>query len=321
MKDVELEILEHWANWRWCQIRNGNKAPVGGGWQRNPLTLDQVNTDGVGVLLGPASGGVVAIDFDGSSSMDFFERRFDRNVVNFLTGSVSWSSGSFGRAQVAYRVPEVYWDHLAQKSVTTHVYDAAEFDHPDHAPKAEQLEFRWAGHQSVLPPIIHPSGRPYAWIEHPSRVFINNPDGLPQLPDPVLAYWLLLCNPEPQAIKPKSAQQYPKLSPEEVEDILRQYVATLGGAIPDRNEWMEISFAIFNSVDWPQARTMLERHLPPTGAADEYVAMYKSWDPARSHRIGTVIHYIQQRGTYINPRQRDPWASNRRSQETIDFFK
>ena len=66
---MELKILEQ-QGWRFCAIPDADGKPTKGprvkDWQRYPKTLDQIPDSGnIGVILGEASLGVLAVDFDG----------------------------------------------------------------------------------------------------------------------------------------------------------------------------------------------------------------------------------------------------------------
>ena len=65
MKD---DILQHQPNWRYCRVRAGEKKPYPAGWQNNPLTLEQVDSENIGLILGPKGNGICAIDFDGTTA-------------------------------------------------------------------------------------------------------------------------------------------------------------------------------------------------------------------------------------------------------------
>jgi hypothetical protein len=57
-------------------------------------------------------------------------------------------------------VPEAAWHRIKYQKILTGI--------SGDDGKEECLEFRWIGHQSVLPPSIHPgTGKPYVWINSP----------------------------------------------------------------------------------------------------------------------------------------------------------
>ena len=61
MKDFELQN----TSWKFVNIKNGEKVPVGYGWQKYPQFINEIYTDNVGVVLGPHSQGLCTIDVDG----------------------------------------------------------------------------------------------------------------------------------------------------------------------------------------------------------------------------------------------------------------
>jgi hypothetical protein len=141
---------------------------------------------GIGLRLGESSGDLVAIDFDGQSAIDWWTEKFGE-----VPDTVSWTSGKEGRYQALFQVPESYRGRVKNKKITTG--------------KSEQLEFRYTGHQSVLPPSPHPETDGYKWINSPN----DTPVAL--LPQPVMDYWLELIDPPkpqtPPPNKPKPQQQ------------------------------------------------------------------------------------------------------------------
>jgi len=152
MKD---DILQHQPNWRYCRVRAGEKKPYPAGWQNNPLTLEQVDSENIGLILGPKGNGICAIDFDGTTAWTWLK---EQGVSN-LALTPTWSSGKQDRCQFAFKVPEEYWDVLETKKIVTKAPSAPG------AGDGEGFEFRWAGGQSVLPPSIHPgTGKPYIWL-------------------------------------------------------------------------------------------------------------------------------------------------------------
>ena len=64
-------ILDKQTDWRYCRVKAGDKKPYPADWQKTPLELHQVDSHNIGLLLGPVSGGVCAIDFDGYSAIDW----------------------------------------------------------------------------------------------------------------------------------------------------------------------------------------------------------------------------------------------------------
>jgi hypothetical protein len=165
------------------------KAPYLSKWEKTDVTLDEIESailkgqaTGYGLRLGEPSGYVMAIDFDGQSAIDMASKLFGE-----LPTTVTWSSGTLGRYQALFSVPEELKQLLKTKKVETKPKDGNN--------KAEALEFRYTNSQSVLPPSAHPDTDGYYWINSP----INTP--VAQLPQNVSDYWLEL-------LKPKSSKKF-----------------------------------------------------------------------------------------------------------------
>jgi hypothetical protein len=171
------------------------KAPYLSNWQNVDCDRDFITSEiesdkaiGIGLRLGKPSGYIVAIDFDGKSAIDLGQELFGEIPV-----TVTWTSGSPGRYQALFVVPEQYRERVKNKTVKTGVIG-------DDG-KAEQLEFRYTGNQSVLPPSPHPITDGYKWINNP----IDTP--VAELSQSAIDYWLSLMAPKvskPKVSKPKS---------------------------------------------------------------------------------------------------------------------
>lgn len=185
MTDLNLEVLELQGA-RFVNIIPGTKRPVGTGWQHRGCGAAQITTPGAGMLLGEVSGGIGALDFDGSTACEFWREWQGEQ----LPDTVMWSSGGFDRFQMAIQIPPEYWSTIPTKFALK-------------TGDGEQLEWRWGnssqGFQSVLPPSVHPSGRVYHWLPDCSPVevpvFVATPEwieiisvlaGLAQPPSPVV---------------------------------------------------------------------------------------------------------------------------------------
>jgi hypothetical protein len=158
---------------------NGNKQPLGDGWQNRAFTATQlieaiqtggvevplskeikkIQLQGFGILTGRpiAIDGVIyylmALDQDGASAA---------GKINELSGgeplppTVAFTSGRPGRCQYLFLVPQEYKNAIKTKKVKT----GAIADDG----KPEQVEFRWTNLQSVLPPSVHPTTGQYRWV-------------------------------------------------------------------------------------------------------------------------------------------------------------
>lgn len=157
----------------------GNKAPYRSSWQHeSPIDRSQIVAalldgeivtytkedgstiqkrifpQGYGLRTGVISGGIVAVDLDGKSAHPYM---LELSGGEELPRSVAFTSGRPGRCQYLFRVPQAYWQGIQTKKFKTGV--------KGDDGKPEQLELRWDGCQSVLPPSVHPTTGQYRWVE------------------------------------------------------------------------------------------------------------------------------------------------------------
>ncbi len=213
-EDDFLALPEYWQLTPTGKIKAGKvnpKAPYLDDWQNKDVDrafmqreIDAGKAVGIGLRLGEPSGCVVAIDFDGQSAIDLGRESFGEMPV-----TVNWTSGKPGRYQALFVVPEQYRDRVKNKTVKTGIIG-------DDG-KAEQLEFRYTGNQSVLPPSPHPTTEGYKWINNP----IDTP--VAELPQSAIDYWLTLIEPKVEQKKtkpkPQGKQQQPKIANSDIPPI------------------------------------------------------------------------------------------------------
>jgi hypothetical protein len=141
---------------------DGNKRPYQPAWQKNPLTKDQAAAEikagrakAIGVIAGPLSNGLLFVDHDGISAT----AELDRLGIppRSLPLTPASTSGRDGRFQLLFRVPERYWPQMRNRRV----FATGDTDADG---KAENLDFRWAGHQSVVIG-AHPITGAYRWLK------------------------------------------------------------------------------------------------------------------------------------------------------------
>ncbi|MEG4419415.1 bifunctional DNA primase/polymerase [Microcoleus sp. LAD1_D5] len=119
--------------------------------------LESGKATGLGLKLG---NGLLAIDIDGESATKLLEKLAGENDLSDFAKTTAWTSGRPGRRQCLFLVPESAWERIKYQKILTGV--------TGDDGKEECLEFRWIGHQSVLPPSLHPgTGKPYLWINDP----------------------------------------------------------------------------------------------------------------------------------------------------------
>jgi Virulence-associated protein E/Bifunctional DNA primase/polymerase, N-terminal len=201
------------------------------------------NGCGVGIKLGEPSGCVVALDVDGLVAQ--------KALADILGGAslpktVSFTSGKAGCAQYLFKVPTDKQEGLKPKK-ETHGNVASG--------KSEDLDFRWTGNQSVLPPSAHPETDGYYWLEGCSPCETE----IAELPETLLNFWLSMINPVKATTPPNHKKQSTHSTPySENKDFdhmladsvakvanckeggrnanLNKVAATMAGRFPDRAE-------------------------------------------------------------------------------------
>jgi Bifunctional DNA primase/polymerase, N-terminal len=184
------------ADWKLTPV-TGNKIPYTTGWHKDPVSRDSIAIDinsgkaqGFGILTGKLSGGIMAIDCDGHVP----HQRLKDILESDIPHTVAFTSRKDGRAQYLFTIPKEHWDGIKTKKLGK-------------AKEEGQLEFRWDGCQSVLPPSVHPETGYYQWVNSPDTTEIA------QLPEKVLDY---LLTPEQNNSLPSQTQPKPTKSNNEV---------------------------------------------------------------------------------------------------------
>jgi hypothetical protein len=274
MKDIELECQ---PSWRFCRVRTGKKAPYPNNWNNMPLPLRDIDSSNVGLILGPASGGVAALDFDGASAWTWFTQRIGCAIPD----TVMWTSGKDSRCQMVFRIPEDYWPLLRTIKVT-HTRD-------DVIAEGEGFEFRWNGVQSVMPPSQLDDGRVYTWIRSASEVPVA------EMPEDILHYWVLQANPEPTTTQ---AVEYPPATEAEVLSLaaeLKSLYPTL-----EYETWSVVTWAFCNTIGYTDGMALMKYHWPEQEAG-EYKTLGDRPPEGRRYGIGTVKKMIKDRCGKMTP--------------------
>ena len=125
-------------------------------WQSSPgydiEGLSELNglVKAVGLKLGPPSGGILAVDFDGPASVAKFREVFSQQP-GALPLTIGVTSGKEMRGQRFFLVDQDWWPHLKGRRAWT----------DDNGETC--LELRWVGHQSVIAG-AHPETKGYSWL-------------------------------------------------------------------------------------------------------------------------------------------------------------
>ena len=165
------------SDWQLCLL-DGKKVPQGLCWQQKPLTPVQMKEavtngwtvdkadgtqyrcypKGYGLITGTAIAAngstyyLMAVDQDGASAR---AKILELSDGEELPHTVAFTSNRPGRCQYLFLVPEQYAGAIRTKKFPTGAIG-------DDG-KGEQLELRWAGLQSCLPPSVHPTTGEYVW--------------------------------------------------------------------------------------------------------------------------------------------------------------
>ena len=264
MKDSELKLV---PGWRYCNVTPGDKRPYPAGWQRRQLTLDQIESTNVGVLLGPQSHGVMALDFDGASAWSWF----DHTIGCALPETVTWTSGKASRCQMAFQVPSTYWMWVKTLKITR--------SRTALIAEGEGFEFRWAGGQSVVPPSRLQDGRQYTWLAAPSTTPVA------ELPDEIMAYWLEHSNPDVPDTPPRDLSQVTAADLDEIQLLLEQVRGRLGNL--DYDTWRTVAWATAHHMGVNTAQTLMNQYWPERKRG-EYRQLYQGYCAERSPTIGSI---------------------------------
>jgi predicted P-loop ATPase len=135
------------------------------------LELKSKRWNGYGLRLGDVSGGKVALDVDGPSAVVILKAL--ESTHEPLLKTVSWASGKDGRSQLLFQIPEHYRDRFKsfkRKSINEYSVNGQilKCQTDENGKPIEELDFRYNGHQSVLPPSFHPETGSYHWIISPN---------------------------------------------------------------------------------------------------------------------------------------------------------
>ena len=164
-----------------------DKASKRDGWQyETPLTRTELVSElkdghktkydkiivwnGYGLRTGEVSGGLLAVDVDGPSAVILLKAL--ESTYGLFPNSVAWTSGKEGRKQLLFQIPDHYRDRFesfGSKAITEFFFNGNIIKTVLDAStkKREELDFRYNGHQSVLPPSKHPETGQYYWINSP----------------------------------------------------------------------------------------------------------------------------------------------------------
>ena len=227
----QLDLIP--AEWRLISC-NGFKQPCDpltgsllNNWSENSYSpgdfkaLSHVYVKAAGLLLGPKSGGILAVDFDASGYEEVFAQVTGRPTSE-LPDTVAWTSGRPGRSQRAYRVKDAgVWQVMRGKRAWKNQGGKT------------CLEFRWSGHQSVILG-AHPETDGYRWCDGLSPQEVEIAEAPEWLFQPLLIG-------EPTVVESK--QRVDKADIDRAIELLKDIKPR-----DDYDEWLKVGMAL-HSVD------------------------------------------------------------------------
>jgi hypothetical protein len=262
--------LDKYPQWHYTNVKSGDKRPYPDAWQNTPLTLEQVASTNIGLILGEHSGGVMAIDFDGETAWQWF----DEHIGCPIPPTASWTSGKPYRCQMAFTVPPEAWELVKSRKVVT--------KRPSYpgAGDGEGFEFRWTGGQSVLPPSRLNDGRRYEWID-------TSP--VAEIPYELLEKWVEECLPKKPIVDDRQEVTIDDLTDSDVDET-RAILTRLKRKHPalSYDEWLTVSFGVASHVGTQVAEIILQEFYPEQQRG-EYRRLFKAYSASKSPTIGSVV--------------------------------
>lgn len=316
------------SDWQLCLL-DGKKVPQGIGWQQKPLTPAQMKeavtngwvvdkADGTQYRCYPKGYGLItgtpatidgdtyylmALDQDGASAREKILQLSDGEA---LPKTVAFTSGRPGRCQYLFLIPEQYAPSLRTKKFPTGV--------TGDDGKGEQLELRWTGLQSCLPPSVHPTTGQYVWVPGCA------PDEIQVQIAPLWVIEAMLDDPsESKTSAPLPTIHFPSIRPRYQEqwtdiDWALSYLAALSPSrADDYNEWCTVGM-ILKSIDdsllyeWDNWSRQSSKYKP--GECE------KKWKSFKGNgvNIGTLGHWAKQDG-WTSPFQTQDSLNNGRNHQ------
>ena len=180
----------------WSFVPVAGKATYVKEWSTKPLTREQCikayearsDYNGIGVVTGSFSKGLIALDIDGpDADLRYKAIAGDEYEPYGEEKTMAWTSGKPGRRQIIYRLPHTIIEELEQLKTLILRQDGEWYlGHSDvdrvagkatAAPgaKYEECVLRFNQCQSVLPGSVHPDGGRYQWLNYHDKQVAKAP--------------------------------------------------------------------------------------------------------------------------------------------------
>mgnify|MGYP001166271770 FL=1 len=295
MMEDKNKILEQLKDapplWRYCNVIN-KEACFAGNQYKTPYTLQEVlekDGNGVGVLLGKHSGGLAAVDFDGTGSDINFKHHVGIHPKH-LPKTVSVASGRKDRKQMFFWIPDEYMDLLARKE--------KKLD------GCGKFELRYGDNYSMVAG-VHPETNGYFWLPgcSPSEI------GIADAPLFLLEYWAKQCKEKTSYISVKRPQEDLIFDSGRVEDYLSKYFVPANN-YSDYETWITVGMALhYLSKEWEEFNGIEDKHLKDWNnwsyKMDNFdpVELQKKWSSFSKKpggiQFGSFVHLAKKHPQYI----------------------
>lgn len=236
---------------------------------------------GVGLRLGTVSGGLLAIDIDGELAEQAF---FELQGSNEFPETVSWTSGKPNRRQLLFQALPEQIDLIFPYKLKVG------------EDVKQELDFRWDGAQSVLPPSRHPETGNYQWV---------NDLTFPVLPIPewVIDFLQSKAVEKVPVTKASVIRETPlplTFNPEDRwgdEDFARSYLNALSPWRCDDYEcWLKVGMALHATsdsllLDWERWSAQSSKFKP-----GECEKKWQKFSPNGTITLGTLGQYAKEDG-------------------------
>ncbi len=302
MNNSSFDLIRKWydVGANVVPLKDGTKRPIGNWkqWQSRRqneeefLAFPWEEATGAAVINGP--GRWHSVDIDECDDKSFVDELLDQLD---LSPQYQWVVRSGGGFHI--------WFHGAEQSDLT----VEKFNSTD--PRCKQIELRWAGSYTAIPPSMHPSGDHYTFLNEPGP---RPADLTGQEAVEAIATFTEEISVTPTKQATRDPAQHPwDGDPEVVEDALR-HLADSYDVPPGYEQWLKISSAVVNGIGEARGVKLLERHLPPIDDdGDDYRKKNGQW--LDDIRVGTLFHIAKENGWT------PPWKSSPASGDESDATK
>jgi len=239
----------------------------------------------VGVLTGPPSGGLLAVDFDGPEGPTKFAEVSGYKATD-LPRTIGVTSGKPSRGQRFFTVDRDWWPYLANRKVWNGVDGKA------------CLELRWNHCQSAIAG-AHPETPGYRWLPTSSPSEISDPA---TAPDWLLELLVVQEHPDAAPVIPTAG---------DADRAVAMLDSVPAAEYTSYTDWLRIGMALHHTD--PGLLTLWVKWCKGMGDAFDEAECLRKWESfgkGHSGRSATIatLHYLAKKHGYKEPPRPDPLA-------------